>query len=92
MNRLPKVTEPATYRIRIAERVNNGWLDFMGGLEQSFGQEGDATITTITGIVADQAALFGMLCRIRDLGLVLISVEYLQDFTFTVHNLTPKEK
>ena len=80
MDRLPSISEPVAYRICVLGRVTNGWSDFMSELEQSFGQEKSATITTITGIVADQAALFGMLCRIRDLGLVLISVEYLSDF------------
>ena len=74
MNKLPKVTQPATYRIQIAGRVNDGWSDFMSNLEQSFDQENGATITTITGIVTDQAALHGLLERIRDLNLTLLSV------------------
>ena len=74
MDQLPKVTQPATYRIRIAGRVNNGWSDFMSNLKQSFDQENGATITTITGTVTDQAALHGLLERIRDLNLTLISV------------------
>ena len=74
MNTLPKATQPATYHIRMAGRVNNGWSDFMSNLDQSFDQEDGATITTITGIVTDQAALHGLLERIRDLNLTLISV------------------
>ena len=74
MDQLPKVTQPATYRIRIAGRVNDGWSDFMSNLEQSFDQENGVTITTITGTVTDQAALHGLLERIRDLNLTLISV------------------
>ena len=84
MDQLPKVTQPATYRIRIAGRVNNGWSDFMSNLKQSFDQENGATITTITGVVADQAALHGLLECIRDLNLTLVSVTcdgpYPQDF------------
>jgi hypothetical protein len=74
MDQLPKVTQPAIYRIRIAGRVNDGWSDFMSNLEQSFDQENGATITTITGTVTDQAALHGLLEHIRDLNLTLISV------------------
>jgi hypothetical protein len=74
MDQLPKCTEPATYRIQIAGRVNNGWSDFMSNLEHSFDKENGMTITTITGIVADQAALHGLLEHIRDLNLTLISV------------------
>ena len=74
MEQLPKVTQPATYRIRIAGRVNDGWSDFMSNVAQSFDQENGATITTITGVVADQTALHGLLECIRDLNLTLISV------------------
>jgi|GEM_PF-1199780 len=74
MDPLPKTTQPAAYRIRIAGRVNNGWSDFMRQMTQSFDQENGTTITTITGIVIDQAALHGMLERIRDLNLTLLSV------------------
>jgi hypothetical protein len=84
MDQLPKVTQPTTYRIRIAGRVNDGWSDFMSDLEQSFDQENGATITTITGLVADQSALHGMLEHIRDLNLTLLSVicdgSVVQDF------------
>jgi len=74
MDQLPKVTQPAAYRIRIAGRVNNGWSDFMSNLEESYGQENGVTITTIAGVVTDQAALHGLLERIRDMNLTLLSV------------------
>ena len=80
MKQYLSVTEPAAYRIRVLGRIDNGWLDFMTDIEQSIARENDTTITVITGVVPDQAALFGMLCRIRDLRLALISVEYLPDF------------
>jgi hypothetical protein len=72
-----RVTEPATYRIRVSGRVENGWSDFMADAKNTVSKEGEATLTIITGMVPDQAALFGLLCRIRDLGLALVSVEYL---------------
>ena len=43
--------------------------------------DSDTAVTIIPRVVPDHAALFGMLCRIRDLRLALISVEYLTNFT-----------
>jgi hypothetical protein len=79
MNSFPTLTQPAAYRIRIAGRVKNGWSDFMAGLQEVHVQESGASITELTGVVSDQSALFGLLCHIRDLGLPLISVEYIQN-------------
>ncbi len=77
MNSLPTLTQPATYRIRIAGRVKNGWSDFMTGLREVHVLEDSASLTELTGTVSDQSALFGLLCHIRDMSLPLISVEYL---------------
>jgi hypothetical protein len=74
MEQFPKVTQLAAYRIRIAGRVNNGWSDFMSNLKESYEQENGTTVTTISGTVTDQAALHGLLERIRDLNLTLLSV------------------
>ncbi|MGE5251885.1 MAG: hypothetical protein ACM3QS_16900 [Bacteroidota bacterium] len=79
MNSLPTLTQPATYRIRIAGRVNHGWSDFLTGLQETHPRDGETSVTELTGTVPDQPALFGLLCHIRDLGLPLISVEYLPD-------------
>lgn len=74
MEQLQNATQPTAYRIRIAGRVQNGWSDFMSDLEESYEQENGATVTTITGVVTDQSALHGLLERIRDLNLTLLSV------------------
>jgi hypothetical protein len=78
MKTLPTLTQPAAYRIRIVGRVRNGWADFMAGLREAITQEGDKSITELTGTVPDQPALFGLLCHIRDLGLPLLSVEFVE--------------
>jgi hypothetical protein len=80
MDHIPSISEPATYRICVLGRVTNGWSDFMSKPEESVAQKDNISMTVITGTVPDQSALFGMLCRIRDLGLVLYRVEYLPNF------------
>jgi len=77
MSSLPGVSSRAAYRIRIAGRVGNGWDDFLTGGKESVEMLGRDLTTVVMGTFVDQAALFGMLSRIRDRGLVLVSVEYL---------------
>lgn len=77
MSPLPTLTQPAAYRIRLAGRVRNRWSDFMTGLQETVAHEEGTPVTELTGTVSDQSALFGLLCHIRDLGLPLISVEFI---------------
>ena len=79
MNILPTLTQPAAYRIRFAGRARNGWSDFLTGLQETVSQISGAPVTELTGTVPDQPALFGLLCRVRDLGLPLISVEFIEN-------------
>lgn len=69
----PDGTEPGsgTYVIRLAGHLHQRWAARFDGL--AFSQQNDGT-TLISGPVADQAALHGLLQRVRDLGLSLISV------------------
>jgi hypothetical protein len=78
MSTFPTLTEPASYRIRFIGRVRNGWSDFMNRLQEAHLQEKGANVTELSGTVPDQSALFGLLCHIRDLGLPLISVEFME--------------
>ena len=59
------------YEIRLAGHLDAHWAAWFDGLAVS--REGDGT-TLIRGPVADQAALHGLLQRVRDLGLPLVSV------------------
>ena len=59
------------YRIKLKGRLNHRWSDWFE--QMAISTEGDKTI--LTGPVADQAALHGLLIRIRDLNLTLLSVE-----------------
>jgi hypothetical protein len=60
---------PAGYEIRVEGALDARWADWLGDLRV----DSDGTQTAITGPL-DQAALHGLLARIRDLGLCLISV------------------
>jgi hypothetical protein len=64
---------PARYEIRVAQVLDGQWAAWFGGLQIS----GHGEETVISGLLADQAALHGVLAKIRDLGLCLISVRRL---------------
>ena len=58
--------------IHIKGRIASHWSDWFEGLTVTY-TESDETV--LTGEVLDQSALFGLLARVRDLGLTLISVD-----------------
>lgn len=62
---------PRTYQIRLKGRLGRQWTDWFDGLTIELEDNGD---TLLTGSVVDQAALHGLLKKVRDLGLPLISV------------------
>ena len=70
----PDSDEAVVYQIRVQGRLDGRWSDWFGGM--AITQEG--SITRLTGPVVDQAALHGILSRIRDLNLRLISVAPLE--------------
>lgn len=62
---------PGQYEIRVKGHLGSRWAAWFDGLSIAYGTDGT---TTIHGQVADQAALHGLLQKVRDLGLPLISV------------------
>lgn len=74
--------ELARYRIRIRGGPSSSFLDWLRDPQVEIVREGDGSIiTTLTGTVADQAALHGLLTSLRDLGVPLLSVERLEKGT-----------
>jgi hypothetical protein len=61
--------QPMAYQIRITGQLGPGWADWFEGLTVTL----DGGDTLITGPVVDQAALHGLLKRVRDLGMPLVS-------------------
>jgi hypothetical protein len=62
---------PVYYEIRVKGHLNPSWSDWFSSLELT---QLDGNETVLSGFLADQAALHGLLKRIRDLNLTLISV------------------
>jgi hypothetical protein len=60
--------------------LDQSWSDWAGGMSLTVENEGDSPpVTVLTGTVADQAALQGVLCRLYALGLPLISAVCIED-------------
>lgn len=67
----PESNQPLVYEIRIRGQLDDKWTDWFEGLTVTLPENGD---TLLTGPVADQAALHGLLKKVRDLGMPLVSV------------------
>jgi hypothetical protein len=62
---------PAIYEFKVAQSLSEPWAAWFHGLELARDDQGN---TLLSGTIADQAALHGVLAKIRDLNLILISV------------------
>ncbi|MBI1279218.1 MAG: hypothetical protein GC179_13915 [Anaerolineaceae bacterium] len=75
MNTSPPPTEgnhePGHYEIRITGHLGDRWADWFEGMTITLEENGE---TKLVGMVADQSALLGLLRKVRDLGMQLVSV------------------
>jgi hypothetical protein len=75
--RNPKMNpgQPVVYQIRIKGHLSSQWADWFEGLNITLEDNGDSLLS---GPVVDQAALYGLLKKVRDLGMPLVSVSPLE--------------
>lgn len=64
-------SESTVYQIRVKSHLGSDWTDWFEGLTITLEEDGD---TLLTGPVLDQAALYRLLKKVRDLGILLVSV------------------
>lgn len=68
-------SQPVVYQIRLKGHLDAQWADWFGGLTITLEEDGE---TLLTGPLVDQAALHGLLKKVRDLGMPLVSVNRIQ--------------
>lgn len=78
--------QPLVYQIRLEGRLGQQWTAWFEHLSITLADNGD---TLLTGLVTDQAALYGLLRKVRDLGLPLISVSRLEPSRSDVPDVKP---
>lgn len=66
-----KEIDKTFYEIQVKGYLDARWNELFDGMSIAW----QDNVTTISGVVADQAALHGLLARVRDYGLVLISIK-----------------
>ena len=70
-----ETSQPMIYQIRIEGHLGERWTAWFEGLTITRQENGD---TLLTGPVVDQAALYGLLRKVRDLGMPLLSVIHVE--------------
>jgi hypothetical protein len=85
-NRKMNPNPPIVYEIRIKGHLDSHWSDWFEGLTITLKEDGD---TLLTGPVIDQAALHGLLKKVRDLGMPLVSVSPIEPCQVDVSDVKP---
>ena len=78
--------QPEVYQIRLKGHLGSQWTDWFEGLTITLEEDGD---TLLTGQVVDQAPLHGLLKKVRDLGMPLVSVCPVEPGQADVSNVEP---
>lgn len=75
MDALPEFSKPAYYEFRVLGRLSSQSTPWFDGMEIAVDETVHPVQTIVEGYIVDQAALYGLISRIRDLGLTLLSVK-----------------
>ena len=78
MDPLPQFSQPAFYEFRVYGRLSSQSAPWFAGLEISVDDTDVPAQTILQGYIEDQAALYGLISRIRDLGMTLVSVNQIE--------------
>ena len=73
-----KLDQPAEYEITVQGLVSDRWEDWLGDMARTTTDDQGLAVTTLTGMVADQAALMGLLQTLYNLGFPLLRVNVLE--------------
>lgn len=68
---MPVPDQPSVFQIRIKGHLGHQWTDWFDGMAITLEEDGN---TLLTGPVADQATLHGLIKKVRDSGMTLVSV------------------
>ena len=77
-------TQAMVYEIKVEGHLGQQWADWFGGVTITLEANGN---TLLTGPVIDQAALYGLLKKVRDLGMPLVSVNRVQPTQTEISNV-----
>ena len=68
----------AIYEIRVQGELDQSWKSYFNGFAITLAHTNESPTTTLIATVVDQPALRGLLCKLWDLNLILISVRHLE--------------
>ena len=71
-----RIDRGGAYQIKIEGHLDGGWSERLGGMQIVHDEGGN---TLLRGVIPDQSALHGILAQIRDLGLVLVSLNLMDN-------------
>ena len=84
-----KYDQQQCYEIRLKGQLDDKWSDWFDGLIITLEENGD---TLLTGPVIDQTALYGLLKKVRDLGIPLVSVSPVEPESQTMPGIDQAEQ